>query len=162
VPSSAPRAAISPSKVNARQVICRSCPCQFLSKFPVATSYVCTRLLDTQTTSRLPSGVKVIAGTWSEGPEIVRTSLPVLGSQSLILLSSLPEARTLLSGLNAREVMAPSCPLRVCNSAPLATSQILTFLSLAPDASHLPFGLAATVNTSRLWPKLKPASCPAI
>src|SRR5438876_898345 len=45
-----------------------------------------------------------------------------------------------------------ACPRRLRTSLPLAGSQILTVLSWLPEASRLPSGLKATLQTTSRWP----------
>src|SRR4051812_41959743 len=72
-----------------------------------------------------------------------------LTSQSLIVLSPLPEARVLPSGLNTTDLTESVCPLRVASSLP-STSSNLMLLLLVPKARVLPSGLNATEYT---WPQ---------
>src|SRR5438445_6596995 len=69
-----------------------------------------------------------------------------------MVLSQLPLASILPSGLKATESTTSECPARVRNSLPLATSQNLMVLSQLPLASILPSGLNATELTKSEWP----------
>ena len=61
-------------------------------------------------------------------------SVPFLASHILTVLSSLPEAMYLPSGLHATEFTLLVWPSRVLMSLPLSASHILTVLSLLPEA----------------------------
>ena len=82
----------------------------------------------------------------------VRSSRPLATSQSLMVLSALPEASTVPSGEKVTELTKLVCPLRVRISRPLATSQSLMVLSELPEASTVPSGEKATEATSRECP----------
>ena len=73
-------------------------------------------------------------------PLRVACSLPVATSHSLIVLSLLPEASVLPSGLNATDETRPPCPLRVIQGRSWANSD-------ADATSHRP--MAPTHTTTR-------------
>ncbi len=64
--------------------------------------------------------------------------------QSLTVLSSLPEAKYLPSGENAREVTDLLWPYSVVTTFCDSTLQSLTVLSKLPEAKYLPSGENAT------------------
>jgi hypothetical protein len=98
-----------------------------------------------------PLGEKATDATAPEWPLSVPSSLPAAASMSLILPSMRPTARTRPSGENAIEIAGKPGP-RVRISRRLSTSQSLTVLSAAPDASVLPSGEKASANTPCEWP----------
>src|SRR5205807_311124 len=61
-------------------------------------------------------------------------------SHSLMVLSSLPEAKVLPSGLKATD-QTTACPLRVIRCLPVATSHSATVSSVLAEARTLPSGL---------------------
>ncbi len=63
--------------------------------------------------SRCPSGLYASRLIPFECPRRVRTSRPVLASQSLIVSSELAEAKRPPSGLNATDATTAECPRRV-------------------------------------------------
>ena len=73
-------------------------------------------------------------------------------SQILIVLSTLPEASCLPSGLNSTLQTLPSWLSRVFRTFPVVTSQILIVLSTLPEASCCPSGLNPTLLTELSWP----------
>ena len=73
--------------------------------------------------------------------------LPEATSHSMIVLSRLPVARVLPSGLNATDATPCACPVSVAVILPLATSHSLTVLSRLAEASVLPSGLNVTERT---------------
>jgi len=77
-------------------------------------------------------------------PWSVARSLPVATSQSLMVLSSPPDARVLPSALNATDMTAWVCPWSVARRLPVATSQSMTVLSPLAEARVFPSGLNAT------------------
>ena len=81
-------------------------------------------------------------------------------SQSLIVLSQLPEANVLPSGLNATEVTRIECPASVNMHLPVAASQSLTVLSSLPEARCFPSGLNATEVTRSECPASVPMHLP--
>src|SRR5262249_6320382 len=81
-------------------------------------------------------------------PVRVCRSLPDPTSQILTVLSQLPEARLLPSGLNDTDSTPSACPARVIRSFPAATSHSLIVWSPPPEARVLPSGLNAMVATA--------------
>lgn len=81
-------------------------------------------------------------------PRSVRSSCPVATSQSLIVPSTLPEARILPSGENATVTTESECPVRMRSTRPLITSQSITLRSELPEASVRPSGVNLTEKTS--------------
>src|SRR5262249_8627529 len=81
-------------------------------------------------------------------------------SQSLMVLSPLPEANIVPSALNATHRPSPVCPLRVASSLPPATSQSLIVPSSHPEASVLPSGLKARAETWSACPLRVACSLP--
>jgi hypothetical protein len=73
----------------------------------------------------------------------------VATSQSLIVRSQDPEARTFPSGEKATEWTIPVCPRRVRSSFPVATSQSLIVWSSDPEARIFPSGEKATEQDVR-------------
>ena len=69
-------------------------------------------------------------------------------SHSLMVLSSLAEARVLPSGEKATESTASACPVRVARSWPVSTSHSLMVLSPLAEARVLPSGEKATELTA--------------
>src|SRR5579871_4276625 len=69
-----------------------------------------------------------------------RCTFPENGSQSSTSLSSLPLARVLLLGDQARVVMGRVCCVQVAISRPVSGSQVRTVLSAEPLARVLPSG----------------------
>ena len=65
----------------------------------------------------------------------VRSWSPLAVSQSLTVLSQLPDAMWAPSGENATDSTSSECPSKVRSNRPLATSQSLMVLSQLPDAS---------------------------
>src|SRR5512139_1609334 len=63
------------------------------------------------------------------------------------VLSALPVATHLLSGLKATAYTVPSCGRRA-TSRPLTASHNRAILSVLPVANHLPSGLKATAHTA--------------
>ena len=72
---------------------------------------------------------------------------PVAASQSLRVLSSLPDSTRAPSGENATEVTRWACPSKVRSSHPVAASQSLRVLSSLPDSTRAPSGEKATEVT---------------
>src|ERR1700712_3843464 len=83
-------------------------------------------------------------------------------SHNLIVLSWLPEASVLPSGLNATELMARVCPFKVVLSLPALASQSLIVLSRDAEASILPSGLNATHDTHSVCPSRVARSLPVL
>lgn len=81
------------------------------------------------------------------------SSVPEPTSQSLIVLSSPPEANVLPSGLYVTENTLPVCPLRVVSALPEVTFQSLIVPSWFPEANVWPSGLYAKERT--IQPPLK-------
>src|SRR5436305_204338 len=73
-------------------------------------------------------------------------------SQSRTLLSSPPDARSLPSGLNAKENTQSVWPLRTAVSLPVATSHTRTTLSPPAEASSFPSGLTVRDLTLPVCP----------
>ena len=73
-------------------------------------------------------------------------------SQTITVLSRLPETIRLPSGLNATLVTALVCPRRVIASCPVLGSQIFIVLSELPETIRLPSGLKAPLLTRLLCP----------
>ena len=69
---------------------------------------------------------------------------PVFTSQILTVLSSLPLAKVLPSGLKATEVTQSVCSVKLRRHSPVSTSQSFTVLSSLALAKVLPSGLKAT------------------
>src|SRR5262249_23029459 len=69
-----------------------------------------------------------------------------------IVLSQLPLARVLLSGLNATEATTSVWPVRVAVVWPVFTSHNRAVLSWLPLAKVLPSRLNATEVTISVWP----------
>jgi hypothetical protein len=87
---------------------------------------------------------------------------PVWTSHSRIVLSALPEARRLPSGLNASLDTSSVCPWSGERRVwPVSTSHSLTVRSALPDAIVLPSGLKATADIRAVWPlRGCPTTCP--
>ena len=96
---------------------------------------------------QLPSSEKATELTKAVCPFRVRISRPLSTSQSLTVVSALPEASTFPSGENATELTQFVCPLRVRSSRPVVTSQSLIVASALPEASTFPSGEKATIRT---------------
>src|SRR3989338_2984115 len=77
-------------------------------------------------------------------------AVPASTSQRIIVLSQLPDARVVPSGLKATDLTEEECPLSVFIAFPVSISQRIIFLSLLPDARILPSGLKATELISLL------------
>ena len=90
----------------------------------------------------------------------MRSRRPLAASQSLIVLSPLPDAMRAPSGENATDITASEWPSKVRSRRPLAASQSLIVLSSLPDAMRAPSGENATEFTSSLMP-LESAQQPA-
>src|SRR4051812_47175423 len=75
-----------------------------------------------------------------------------LACHTLIVLSMLPEASVLPSGLYATETTGSECPVSVASSLPVCTSHSLIVLSKLPEASVVQSGLNATDNTESVCP----------
>src|SRR5947209_6874510 len=77
-------------------------------------------------------------------------------SHRMMVLSKLPEANVLPSGLNVTLVTISVWPVRgepICfGEAGLATSHRMMDWSALPDARVLPSGLKATLYTVLVWP----------
>jgi hypothetical protein len=71
--------------------------------------------------------------------------LPVARFHTLMVLSSLPEASVLPSGLKLTLLTDAVCPVRVVIGLPVARFQTLMVLSALPEASVLPSGLKLTL-----------------
>src|SRR5713226_263409 len=70
------------------------------------------------------------------------------------LLSSLPEARRLPSGLNATDQTPRAWPRRTVGSASgVPSSHSRMVVSPLPEARHLPSGLNATDEIPPAWPR---------
>gem|GEM_PF-6113664 len=67
-----------------------------------------------------------------------------------MVLSALPEAKILPSGLNATLVTEPLCPVRVEITLSVDRFHSLMVLSSLPEAKVLPSGLNATLLTEPL------------
>ena len=87
-------------------------------------------------------------------------SRPFARSQSLTVLSSLPEASMSPFGENETDVTEFECPMRVRSSCPLATSQSLTVRSLLAEAKMSPFGEKEIAVTRSVCPLSVRISCP--
>src|SRR5947208_14832685 len=87
-----------------------------------------------------------------EWPSSVPHEAPVLGSQSLTVLSSDAEARSWSSGENATALTQPKWPSSVPHEALVLGSQSLTVLSSDAEARSWPSGKNATVLTEPEWP----------
>ena len=74
-------------------------------------------------------------------PLSVRTSAPLLASQTFAVLSSLAVTIRDPSGLNDAEETRPVCPLSVRTSAPLLASQTFAVLSSLAVTIRDPSGL---------------------
>jgi hypothetical protein len=70
----------------------------------------------------------------------VLISRPVAASQSLRVLSKLPETMVSPSGEKAASQTLSPCPVRVLISRPVAASQSLRVLSQLPETMVLPSG----------------------
>src|SRR5437773_1736738 len=93
---------------------------------------------------------------------MVRIAWPVLLSQIFAVLSWLPLARRLPSGLKATLEIPDVCPLSARTSLPVAASQsLMAGFSLA-QASCLPSGLNATVERECLSPSILSVSLPVL
>ena len=71
------------------------------------------------------------------GPENVFIAPPVCTSQSLAVLSSLPDTSKVPSGEKVRQFTSPVCPERTAFWLPVITLRIMIFLGLAPTAIML-------------------------
>ena len=80
-------------------------------------------------TTRDPSGLNDAEETRSVCPLSVRTSAPLLASQTFAVLSQLAVTTRDPSGLNDAESTLAVCPLSVRTSAPLLASQTFAVLS---------------------------------
>src|SRR5206468_1418882 len=94
----------------------------------------------------------------------VPTHLPQDASHNLTVLSQLPEATRLPSGLKATGSTKAVWPLRVAGLPTASTSHSLIVLSALPEASSLPSGLKATHRTTFACPvrvaRFAPATAP--
>src|SRR5688572_6183849 len=95
--------------------------------------------------------------TQSECPASVVRSLPVFHSHNLTLLSELPVASIVPSGLNAADQTLLSWPLCRISSRAVVTFQIVTtprfpFGSRPPPATDLPSGVNVTVKVQSAGP----------
>ena len=146
-PSSEPTASVLPSGENDRPVVQSGAP---VFRFgagskakpsrlaPEATSHICTVPSEALLASERPSGENATVLIKPSWPCNVRSSWPVAGSHSLMLVSKLPEARVLPSGENATIRIQPLCPLSTRSCWPVAASHTRTvFSSIAPEASSL-------------------------
>ena len=78
---------------------------------------------------------------------------PVAASHSRTVLSALPEARRVPSGLNATLDTASVWPVSGWPMGwPVAASHSRTVLSSLPEAMRVPSGLNATLVTASVWP----------
>jgi len=100
--------------------------------------------------------------TQLEWPSRVGRSLPMVGSQSLMVLPSEPDASSWLFGEKAVDWTEPESPLRVRRSLPVVGSQSLMVLSPEPDASSWLFGEKATDQTQSEWPLRVCRSSPVV
>jgi hypothetical protein len=83
-------------------------------------------------------------------PLKVATSRQLPTSQTFTVLSSLPEAKNLPSGLKETERTESPCPFKVATSCQLPTAQTFTVLSLLPEAKNFPSGLNETEDIASL------------
>src|SRR5919199_4589768 len=117
---------------------------------------------------RAPSGLNATAYTAPPCPENVRggaTCSPSCGSfHSLIVRSTLDEARYWPSGLNATANPAPVCPVRARICLPVTASQIRTVPSLPAEATRVPSRLYVTplTRTPAPWPSKLASSLPVV
>src|SRR5262245_8104550 len=77
----------------------------------------------------------------------VRTSFPVVVSQSLTVPSAPVEARRVSSGLHDTERTVSVCPFRVSATSPVTASHILSVRSNEAEARRMPSLLQATELT---------------
>ena len=96
---------------------------------------------DSPVTIREPSGLNDAEMTGPVCPLSVRTSAPLLASQTFAVVSPLPVTTREPSGLNDAEQTGPVCPLSVRTSAPLRASQTFAVLSRLPVTIRDPSGL---------------------
>ena len=92
-------------------------------------------------TIRDPSGLNDAECPHSVCPLSVRTSAPLLASQTFAVLSSLAVTIRDPSGLNDAEMTASVCPLSVRTSAPLFASHTFAVLSRLAVTIRDPSGL---------------------
>src|SRR5262249_7671742 len=131
----------------------RPCPLSRRSRLPVATSHRLTVWSQPPEASTFPSGEKAtevitlphLSSPW-EG-----SSFPVATSQRASF-PLLPDARVLPSGEKATLKVAPPCTRMLCNSRPVAVSQIRIVPSLPAEARVLPSAESATPRTARVCP----------
>ena len=97
--------------------------------------------------SVLPSGLNATDSIRSLSPLIVRKSLPVTTSQSLMTPFQSAEANVVPVRLIEMAKTAFVCPFKVALFLRVATSQSLIFLSRLAEISVLPSGLNATAVT---------------
>ncbi len=76
-----------------------------------------------------------------------RWATPRVKSQSLSVLSPLPESTVRPSGAMATLLTPPECPVKVRSSFPLARSQSFSVLSALPESAVRPSGAMATLVT---------------
>jgi hypothetical protein len=92
----------------------------------------------------------------------VRISLPVEISQSLRVLSSLPDRAYLPSGVMATKITTPVCPVKVRISLPVEISQSLRVLSSLPDRTYWPSGEKTMERTTAVCPSCTNISGPCL
>src|ERR1017187_7604732 len=85
-------------------------------------------------------------------PPSATAALTLPRSQTRSLLSQLPVAMRVPSGLQATLNTEPSWSSNVCNNLPVAASQTLAVRSTLPVTRRLPSGLQATLKTNRSCP----------
>jgi len=90
------------------------------------------------------------------------TALPVATSQTITVVSSLPDTRNLLSGVKAKARVQCLCFFKSRSGLPEGISHSLIMPSYPPVASVLPSGEKATDQTVVGWPSSEALRRPSV